>query len=212
MNLNPTAIEHLLDNLVEKGWYEWPDAISASLCLALLNEVMDAEEEGKLKKASIGRGDEQQLNTDVRRDQIRWLTGETEAQAEFLTLMASLQQEINRTLFMGLFEYEAHYALYQAGDFYKQHRDSFQGQANRMISTVLYLNPDWRTENGGELVIYNRDGTTTEATVMPSIGKLAVFLSEEIPHEVLPTKLPRASIAGWFRCNSSTAKIVNPAH
>lgn len=211
MNLNPTSLELLLDNLVEKGWYEWPDAISAGLCLALLQEVMDAEEEGKLKKAAIGRGNEQQLNEAIRRDQIRWLSNETPAQAEFLTIMASLQQELNRALFMGLFEYEAHYALYQAGDFYKQHLDSFKGQANRMISTVLYLNPDWQAENGGELVIYAKDGKSVEATIIPSIGKLAVFLSEEVPHEVLPTKLPRASIAGWFRCNTSTAQIINPA-
>ena len=212
MSLDPIAIEHLLDNLVEKGWYEWPEAISASLCLALLNEVINADEKGQLKKAGIGRGDEQQLNTEVRRDQIRWLTGETEAQAQFLATMALLQQEINRDLFMGLFEYEAHYALYQEGDFYKQHLDSFKGQANRMVSTVLYLNPDWQKENGGELVIYGKDSTSVEATIIPSIGKLAVFLSEEIPHEVLPTKLARASIAGWFRCNSSTAQIINPAH
>ena len=212
MNLNPTAIEQMLDNLVGQGWHEWPNAISDELCLVLLNEVLQAEEEGELKKAGIGRGGEQQLNTDVRRDQIRWLTGTTEAQTEFLAIMASLQKEINRALFMGLFEYEAHYALYQAGDFYKQHLDSFQGQANRMISTVLYLNTDWQPENGGELVIFNKDAQHIEATISPSIGKLAVFLSEEIPHEVLPTKLPRASIAGWFRCNSSTAQIVNPTH
>ncbi|BBP44955.1 prolyl 4-hydroxylase subunit alpha [Thiosulfatimonas sediminis] len=211
MTLNPDALEHLLDNLVEKGWYEWPQAISSSLCLALLNEVMLAEENGKLKKAGIGRGDEQQLNRDIRRDQIRWLNGESAAQAEFFCIMAALQQEINRALFMGLFEYEAHYALYQPGDFYKKHLDSFQGQANRMVSTVLYLNPDWQAENGGELVIYAKDGQTIEATIIPSIGKLAIFLSEEIPHEVLPTQLPRASIAGWFRCNSSTANLVNPA-
>lgn len=210
MTLNPAAIEILLDNLVEKGWYEWPKAIPSGLCQTLLNEVMISEEEGKLKKAGIGRGEQQQLNDDVRRDQIRWLTGETEAQIEFLNLMAQLQLEINRSLFMGLFEYEAHYALYQPGDFYKKHLDSFKGQANRMISTILYLNPDWNPEDGGELVVYGKDGKTPVATVVPSIGKLAVFLSEEIPHEVLPTRRSRASIAGWFRCNSSTGQIIDP--
>lgn len=195
MNLNPIAIETMLDHLVEKGWCEWPEAISESLYLALLNEVIQADETGRLKKAGIGRGDNQQLNTDVRSDQIRWLTGETSAHVEFLATMATLQQAINRALFMGLFEYEAHYALYQAGDFYKKHHDSFKGQANRMVSTVLYLNPDWQAENGGELVIYDESGETTQATVVPCIGKLAVFLSEQVPHEVLPTKLPRASIA-----------------
>lgn len=201
----------MLDQLVEKGWYEWPNAISESLCLALLNELLEAEEAGRLKKAGIGRSEERQINNNIRRDQIRWLTGETPAQIEFLAIMTNLQQALNRALFMGLFEYEAHYALYKTGDFYKTHLDSFKGQANRMVSTVLYLNLDWDAKNGGELVLYNENEEIIQTTVTPSIGKLVVFLSEQIPHEVLPTKLPRASIAGWFRCNSSTGQIANPA-
>ncbi|WP_321277168.1 2OG-Fe(II) oxygenase [Thiomicrorhabdus indica] len=211
MKLDPIAIETMLDQLVEKGWYEWPNAISESLCLALLNELLEAEEAGRLKKAGIGRSEERQINNNIRRDQIRWLTGETPAQIEFLAIMTTLQQALNRALFMGLFEYEAHYALYKTGDFYKTHLDSFKGQANRMVSTVLYLNPDWDAKNGGELVLYNENEEIIQTTVTPSIGKLVVFLSEQIPHEVLPTKLPRASIAGWFRCNSSTGQIANPA-
>lgn len=211
MKLDPIAIETMLDQLVEKGWYEWPNAISESLCLALLNELLEAEEAGRLKKAGIGRSEERQINNNIRRDQIRWLTGETPAQIEFLAIMTNLQQALNRALFMGLFEYEAHYALYKTGDFYKTHLDSFKGQANRMVSTVLYLNLDWDAKNGGELVLYNENEEIIQTTVTPSIGKLVVFLSEQIPHEVLPTKLPRASIAGWFRCNSSTGQIANPA-
>jgi len=211
VKLDPIAIETMLDQLVEKGWYEWPSAISESLCLALLNELLEAEETGRLKKAGIGRSDERQINNNIRRDQIRWLTGETPSQIEFLAIMTNLQQALNRALFMGLFEYEAHYALYKTGDFYKTHLDSFKGQANRMVSTVLYLNPDWDAKNGGELVLYNENEEIIQTTVTPSIGKLVVFLSEQIPHEVLPTKLPRASIAGWFRCNSSTGQIANPA-
>lgn len=211
VKLDPITLETMLDQLVEKGWYEWPNAISESLCLALLNELLEAEETGRLKKAGIGRSEARQVNHDIRRDQIRWLTGQTPAQVEFLAAMAMIQLAINRALFMGLFEYEAHYALYKTGDFYKKHHDSFKGQANRMVSTVLYLNPGWQPENGGELVIYDEQNETRQTTVMPSIGKLVVFLSEQIAHEVRPTQLPRASIAGWFRCNSSTGQIANPA-
>jgi SM-20-related protein len=39
---------------------------------------------------------------------------------------------------------------------------------------------------------------------------LVVFLSEEFPHEVLPTATDRYSIAGWFRVNTSSAERVDP--
>ena len=37
--------------------------------------------------------------------------------------------------------------------------------------------------------------------VRPEFGTLAVFLSEDIPHEVIPARRERFSIAGWHRCN-----------
>ncbi len=35
--------------------------------------------------------------------------------------------------------------------------------------------------------------------VIPHANTLVVFLSDKFPHEVLPTKRKRYSIAGWFR-------------
>ena len=46
---------------------------------------------------------------------------------------------------------------------------------------------------------------------MGGSGKLVIFMSEQIPHEVLPTRKPRASIAGWFRCNASVTGKIDPA-
>ena len=44
----------------------------------------------------------------------------------------------------------------------------------------------------------------------PSFGSVAIFLSEEFPHEVLPATRDRYSIAGWFRVNTSTADRIDP--
>ncbi|MBD3755495.1 MAG: 2OG-Fe(II) oxygenase [Gammaproteobacteria bacterium] len=211
LDLTPNLIDEMLDALVEQGWYEWPQAVSRELCEALLAEVEQYDEEGELQRAGIGRGDAHQLNKDVRRDQIKWLDGSTEAQVLYLKQMAELQYQLNRALFLGLFEYECHFALYKKGDFYKKHLDSFRGRANRMVTTVLYLNPGWQPDWGGELVVYNEESTEVLATVTPELGKLVVFMSEQIPHEVLPTHRPRVSIAGWFRCNNSIAGIVDPS-
>lgn len=102
-------------------------------------------------------------------------------------------------------------ALYKKGDFYKKHLDSFRGNANRMVTTVLYLNPNWHPDWGGELVIYSEDSSQVLAKILPEMGKLVVFMSEQIPHEVLPTLHPRVSVTGWFRLNSSIAGSIDPA-
>jgi SM-20-related protein len=43
------------------------------------------------------------------------------------------------------------------------------------------------------------DGSERFEDVLPIGGRLVVFLSGEIPHEVLPTKKERISITGWLR-------------
>lgn len=211
LKLTPTIIDKLLDSLVEKGWFEWPNAVTNELCQSLLTEVQTYDTEGELQRAGVGRGETHQINQQIRQDSIYWLDGKSSAQQTYLKQMAEMQYQLNRALFLGLFEYESHFALYKKGGFYKKHRDSFRGNANRMVTTVLYLNPNWQDDWGGELVIYNEESTEKLATITPEIGKLVIFMSEQIPHEVLPTKHPRVSVAGWFRCNASIAGNIDPA-
>ena len=112
---------------------------------------------------------------------------------------------------LGLFTFESHFAHYAPGAFYKTHLDAFRGQANRILSVVLYLNPDWADDEGGEMVLYQETEPNQKLfTVKPELGTLAVFLSEEFPHEVLPAKRDRYSIAGWYRVNTSTGNKVDP--
>lgn len=118
----------------------------------------------------------------------------------YLMQMESIQRAVNREFFLGLFEYEAHFACYEKGAFYKKHLDAFKENVTRRLTTVLYLNDEWTPQDGGELVIYDLDDNQL-ATVAPQGGRLVVFLSEQFPHEVLPTHKERISIAGWFRVN-----------
>ncbi|WP_027967502.1 2OG-Fe(II) oxygenase [Halomonas halocynthiae] len=228
--MNPThtllpehRLNELINALVEQGWYVGHDFISPSLHAPLFDEVMRKAEHNALTAAGIGRGRDHHRRTDIRGDTIQWLNRESQAQRRYLDAMGELQQALNKALFLGLFEYEAHFAYYPAGAFYKRHLDSFRGRANRVISTVSYLNPDWPSDAGGEMAIFTPEtaapvGQDCEeeqqiiARVQPKAGTFACFLSEQIPHAVLPTRLPRASIAGWFRVNTSLNSTVDPAH
>ena len=99
---------------------------------------------------------------------------------------------------MGITYYESHFAIYDEGDFYETHLDSFKNFKNRVVTTVYYLNEDWMDEDGGELVIYDENNQFL-TKVIPHANTLIVFLSDKFPHEVLPAKKRRFSIAGWFR-------------
>ncbi|MFO7649543.1 2OG-Fe(II) oxygenase [Halomonas sp. 3H] len=206
------ALPQLIDALVEQGWYIGEGVLDAELCAELQRELAALVEHDALEAAGIGRGTEHTLRRDIRGDAIHWLDRESLAQRRYLEAMGRLQRELNQALYLGLFEYEAHFAHYPAGAFYRRHLDSFRGRANRVVSTVGYLNPDWPTDGGGEMVIFAADDPEREvARVRPCAGNFACFLSETIPHEVLPTQRPRASIAGWFRRNASLGGRVDPA-
>lgn len=175
----------------------------ADLIAKLHHDLEILQQGGRLVQAGIGRG-ARKIHTDIRNDVTMWLDGETNAQKEYLHLMESLRNDLNQALVLGLFEFEAHYALYPSGGFYQKHIDALKGQRNRIVSTVTYLTPGWRAEDAGQLVLYDpEDHSRACASILPHSGTLAVFMSEDIPHEVLPPRRPRSSIAGWFRCRDA---------
>lgn len=200
----------IADHLRRDGYSIVHGMLPATLTEALQQRVQSLQQQA-FSQAGTGRQNDHQLDRSVRRDKIRWLNGEDPAEQRWLDYMSRLQQHMNRHLFLGLFSYECHFAHYRPGDFYRKHMDAFRGQANRVLSTVLYLNADWDPEAGGELVLYQDDNHDLELTrVIPSSGTLVTFLSEEFPHQVLPASNDRYSIAGWFRLNTSTAERIDP--
>ena len=153
-----------------------------------------------MERAGVGRGIGFTRDRSVRRDRIAWMNGETPEQQQLFGVLEEIRVGLNRRLFLGLQRFEAHYASYQPGDFYRRHVDSFRGRASRVVSLVLYLNDQWRPGDGGELQVFNRENPEEVCgRVSPESGRAVVFLSEEVPHEVLPALRTRHSIACWFR-------------
>jgi SM-20-related protein len=188
----------IADALADKGYCILPQLLPAELNTALRRRVSRLDDED-FSHAGIGRDHDFQLNRAVRRDQTRWLSDANPVDAAYIDEMAELRLQVNRRLFMGLFDYESHYAHYPPGAFYKKHMDAFKGQANRVLTTILYLNPDWQPEDGGQLLIYAPDSDEVIETVNPQFGSFVIFLSEQFPHEVVKASRDRYSIAGWFR-------------
>ena len=192
-----------LARLAEEGWAVVNTMVPDTLARVLLTEARAKHESDLLERAGIGRVDGHAIDSAIRRDKTLWFDRSTPAQSAYLDIMETLRLEVNKELYLGLFSFETHFAAYEPGGFYKRHVDAFKGAKNRMLSTVFYLNPDWVEGDGGELVIYNEDIDSPKelGRIAPELGTFLVFLSEDIPHEVLPTRNDRYSIAGWFRVN-----------
>ena len=201
--------EKIALDLQHKGFSINPCALPKDLSESLYHHLQTMPQ-FNFEQAGIGRDQEHILNNFVRTDEICWINGESDAGKQWLDWNAKLKVYLNRRLFLGLFSFESHFAHYSPGDFYKKHYDAFRGQANRVLSVVVYLNHGWQPNEGGELVLYADDQDQEGIKVTPSFGSVAVFLSEEFPHEVLPATRDRYSIAGWFRVNTSTADRVDP--
>lgn len=199
----------IADDLLAKGYSINPCALPAGLADDLLLHL-HAMSERQFAPAGIGREQDQVLNRLVRKDTICWITGESAAGRRWLDWTSRLQSYLNYRLFLGLFSFESHFAHYAEGAFYRRHLDAFKGESNRVLSVVAYLNPGWLPGDGGELLIYPETGATDGIRVTPAFGTLAVFLSEDFEHEVLPTRRDRFSVTGWFRVNSSSALRADP--
>lgn len=207
--------ESIAKDVINKGYSIRPYALPIKLTHLLSQHIIDLSSE-KFKRAGIGRVQDHMINDFIRTDEISWITTDNEASCAWINWTESLKVYLNRRLFLGLFSFESHFAHYAKGDFYKKHKDAFRGEGNRVLSVVVYLNQQWVSSDGGELVIYDKKlaGCAlphhNKITVIPNFGTIVVFLSEEFPHEVLPAKRDRYSIAGWFRLNNSIANNLDP--
>lgn len=155
---------------------------------------------GALLPAGIGKEVLYQRNELVRGDQIKWLEKENEDEFEmrFLKKIEDFIQHLNQTCYTSIRDFEAHYASYPKNSFYKKHLDQFKNDRGRKFSVILYLNKGWTSEDGGLLSLYPKGGDQVDLS--PLAGRLVFFRSDELVHEVHPSRTrERKSIAGWMK-------------
>lgn len=203
MPTTPSAdIDEIARRLREDGWVVVPGFLSRDETGTLRDDLRQAWDTGALRPAGIGHGGGHQLRADIRGDRILWLdeVAAVPAQQAYFERMDALRQAINRETFLGLFDLESHFAVYPPGSFYRRHLDRFRDDSARTVSCILYLNDDWRPEDGGQLRLYlDEAGEGAHVDIEPAGGTLVTFLSDQFWHEVLPTRRERMSVTGWFR-------------
>jgi SM-20-related protein len=189
--------ENLIGGLMDEQFGTVPNFITRELESALRAQLLEYYEAGKMFPAGVGQRTNYERNEKVRGDVIIWMDKENSpAEKAFLEHVEAFIDYLNRTCYTGINEYEFHFARYEEGSFYKRHRDQFMTDQGRKFSLVTYLNENWTPDDEGQLIIYLDD---REVAVLPEGGRATFFRSDEIDHEVRPTRRARLSIAGWLK-------------
>jgi SM-20-related protein len=198
--------QRIVQALAEVGWSVTDDFLPPHLVETLRREAMDLRHGGGFHRAGVGRGGALQVRADVRGDEIFWLDPGrcSPAQLDYLGRIEALRQAINQALYLGLFELEAHLAVYPPGAFYQRHLDHFRGVEARTVSCICYLNDVWCEADGGQLRLYADPMDPQVGTdIWPLGGRLVTFLSGDLAHEVLPARRERVSLTGWLKRRSA---------
>jgi len=194
-----SPLDPLFQSLEEHGWAVSDSLIPVDWQQTLLQMGQQLWHEGRFHPAHIGRQANTLLHPDIRGDSICWIDAHSPpGHHPFFDWLAQFRQALNARYYLGLRRHECHFARYEPGRGYARHIDQHRGTVYRKISVVLYLNPQWRQEDGGELCVYENDDGNAHR-VSPTPGRLAVFRSDSIPHEVLPARQTRWSLTGWLR-------------
>lgn len=195
--------EAIISDLMEQQYSVVEGFFSSEEVFALRNSLLKKYEEDAFIKAAIGNRINEVIEKTVRGDFILWLNENESNFAEkaFFNRINDMISYLNKTCFMGILFKEFHYALYPKGTFYKRHLDTFQNDDRRKLSMVCYLNEeDWQPEYGGELVLYlNENGKEEVKTIYPFPGRMVIFESQILEHEVKPVEQKRMSITGWLK-------------
>lgn len=196
-----TTIELIAEQLDRHAIAIIDNLLPETVLQGLLSETKQLLDE--FQPALIGRGVTEKRISEIRGDEILWLEKETltDSQKIYFQFLEQLREHLSNYFRIGLPWFECHLATYPIGSFYTKHFDQFRETNNRIFSIILYLNEDWKPEDGGQLRIYNEDAFSD---IEPKMGRFVCFRSDMIEHEVLKTNRIRFSITGWLRRDEPT--------
>jgi len=196
--------ERMCNELVSRGWTVLDDFFEPDLIAELNAECRLQQQLGLMRQAGTGRAGQFAVQQLLRADQIRWLEpGMSPAVDRYLVHIETLRACFNRHLYLGLQECESHFAFYPPGAFYQKHVDRFSHEDSRVISAVLYLNPEWEADHSGALRLHLEKSTED---IAPVSNRFVLFISAQVLHEVIATNADRLSLTGWFKRGANNGR------
>ena len=165
----------------------------------------------------------------ARQDVVGWLTRQQAADAggataAAMSLLEGVAHKLNCSLNLGLVApHQCMCACYDGGGaHYVAHRDNTCVDANgeidctnsREVTVILYTSENWREEHGGCLRVYQSapDAPSVNCEdytdIEPMAGRLVIFKSQKVLHEVRPSFAKRIALSMWMLRTSSSPPII----
>lgn len=198
-----SKLDNLVNDLANQSFAIVDQFLSPAEVESYRHLLLQRFESGAFKPAGIGNANQFKVDNMVRSDLISWIDPDI-VEPPLCSLFQKVDEVVaylNRTCYLGLANYEFHFAKYAPGSFFKRHLDTFQTDDSRKISVVLYLNEDWKESEGGAIHLYlpGEGGKEETKEIFPIAGRLVCFRSDLIEHEVIPATRERMSITGWLK-------------
>ena len=102
--IDPALLDQIADQLAESGYCVLPQILPLPLNHDLYRRVTRLDDHNDLTLAGIGREQDFQVNTQIRKDETRWLSDAHPIDTAFLAAMSAFRLAINERLFLGLFD------------------------------------------------------------------------------------------------------------
>lgn len=154
-----------------------------------------------LTPARLSRGKTLWENHSLRGDKTCWITPQLCKEESMVSTeklvrgMIKACQPLKGAL--GFNEYSFQFAYYPGdGTGYTRHKDAFASATDakkRVLTCLFYLN-EWC--DGGNLRVFDADDSV-EREIEPLRGRLVIFRSDLVEHEVLPSYSSRSAITLW---------------
>ncbi len=160
-------------------------------------ELLFLSHSDQFKAAGISKNKE--IHSAIRGDFIYWL--DADKHQNVFSHLHNIKDQLSHYFRISLNQIEAHLAKYPAEMGYHKHIDQPRNSLQkRVFSMTLYLNKEWKKQDGGELLIYKNDfPEQLKQSIEPLYGRATLFFSDQVPHQVSKTFCERKSLTLWFR-------------
>lgn len=182
------------------------DGVLGPLADEVRAALVALKEAGGLTPAAVGKA--RVYDDAIRGDRSAWLERGEPPWGALWRWFDALRSEVNAAAWLGLRRFAVQLAWYPGtGAAYARHRDAFAGDRSRRMTAIVYLNPGWRPEHGGCLRVFEPDGPRD---LEPLHDRLALFLSDALDHEVLPSAADRYAVTAWYRGDDGLPLLPDP--
>lgn len=97
---------------------------------------------------------------------------------------------------------------------FEGYNDNKYGLLDRRMNLLLYMNPYWKEEFGGELCLYDKNENKITKKILPILNRCVIFITPQNIHgHPKPLKIPenmcRQSITTYYYTKNTTGKNLN---